>query len=349
MNATTTAATGIQLYDVAMFAYFGAFLLYAVHMFFARGRNFGLVANLVLIAAWVLHTVFLVNRAIFYYHQHQGFVLPATNMFEAISFFAWLIVLCYFALEYMLKTRFFGMIALILPVAGLAYTARGMDQDARELMPALKSYWLVFHVTAMFISYAAFALAFSFAIMYILRARGVASLEKIDPRFDLKYLDTVSYRLVMFGFPILTLGVFLGAVWADSAWGRYWGWDPKETWALITWLIYLAYLHLRMQWRWVGYRSALLNIVGFIMVLVTFQGVNLLDRVFKLNSIHAYAEGGGVFFLAVLGLAVLIPLIMYFLPMPKEDIARETDSLTQAKLKLASGDGGDVPEDEDTN
>jgi len=330
---TETAAKVIGLYDITMFAYFGAFIVYAVHMFFARSKPVGLIANLVLWAAWIMHTVFLVQRSVFYFHQHKGFVLPATNMFEAISFFVWLIVLLYFGLEIVLKTRYFGVLVLLLPVAGLAYTARGMSPDARELMPALKSYWLVFHVTAMFISYAAFALAFSFAIMYILRSRGIASLERIDPKFNMKYLDEVSYKLIMFGFPILTLGIFLGAVWADSAWGRYWGWDPKETWALITWLIYLAYLHLRVQWHLVGYRSALLNVIGFAMVLVTFQGVNLLDKAFNLNSIHAYAEGDGKFFLIVLGLAILIPTLMYFLPKPKEDVTRDVDSVSESRLE----------------
>lgn len=320
MSNPTLVPDGLQLYDFAMFAYFGAFVLYAFHMFWMRKPWFGKIAVSVLWGAWGLHTWFLVNRSIFYFHQYQGFVLPSTNMFEAISFFVWLIVLLYFALELVLKTRMFGMVALVLPVAGLAYTARGMDQNARELMPALKSYWLVFHITAMFISYAAFAMAFSFAIMYLLRSRGLMLLEKIDPKFDLKYLDNVGYKLVLFGFPILTLGVFLGAVWADSAWGRYWGWDPKETWALITWFIYLSYLHLRMQWKMVGFRSALFNIIGFVAVMITFLGVNMLDGIFKLNSIHAYAEGGAVFFLVILGLAVLIPTLMFFLPMPKEDI-----------------------------
>ena len=333
---TAAAAPGLQVIDFSMLAYFTAFFAYAVHLFFVRSKQFGLVANLILLAGWVLQTIYLVERSIFYYHQHQGFVLPSTNMYEAILFFIWLIVLLYIILEYVLKTRIFGMIALILPVAGLAYAALTETRDARELMPALKSYWLVFHVTAMFISYAAFALAFSFAILYILRSRGLARMEKIDPKFNLKYFDEVGYSLVLFGFPILTLGVFLGAVWADSAWGRYWGWDPKETWALITWFIYLTYLHLRVQWKLVGYRSALFLIIGFVSVLITFQGVNLLDSVFKLNSIHAYAEGGAVFFLVVLGLAVLFPVIMYFLPAPREDVARNLDSISTAKVRRAA-------------
>lgn len=328
--------TGINFYDYATFAYLAAFLLYGLHAFFFRQKSVGLVATALLAVAWVLHTVFLVQRALFYYAQYQGFVLPATNMFEAISYFAWLVVLLYLIVETgFIKTRAFGVFALIIPAAAMAYTGKYMDPAPRELMPSLKSYWLVFHITAMFISYASFAIAFMFSLMYVLRSRGIKSLEKIDAKYNLQYLDNATYKMVLFGFPVLTLGVFLGAVWADSAWGRYWGWDPKETWALITWFIYLAYLHLRLQWSWVGYRSALLNLIGFIAVLVTFQGVNLLDSVFKLGSIHAYAEGGGTFILALLGLAILIPLLMHFLPKPPEDDLRKDDGVGEG-FKAAS-------------
>jgi cytochrome c-type biogenesis protein CcsB len=322
-----TVSSGLEVYDYAMIAYFAAFIIYAAHAFFLRKRVVGIVAVLLLLTAATLHTVFLVQRGYYYFVQHQGFVLPATNMFEAISFFAWLSVIAYLVFEpLLLKTRYFGVFALILPTAAMAYTAKGINQDPRELMPSLKSYWLVFHVTAMFISYSVLALAFMFALLYVFSARKVR-MQKLDSRYNLKHLDEVSYKLVLFAFPVLTLGIFLGAVWADQAWGRYWGWDPKEVWALITWLIYLAYLHFRIQRGWIGYRSALLNIIGFVSVLTTFVGVNLLDSAFKLNSIHAYAEGGGTFFLIVLGLAILIPLIMYFLPMPDERQLREEQEM----------------------
>lgn len=329
MTGSNVISSGLEVYDYAMIGYFAAFVVYAAHAFFLRQRATGIVAVLLLLAAAILHTVFLFQRGIYYYHQHQGFVLPATNMFEAISFFAWLSVIAYLVFEpLLLKTRFFGVFALIIPTAAMAYTAKGINQDPRELMPSLKSYWLVFHVTAMFISYSVLALAFMFALLYVFSARKVR-LQKIDSRFNLRHLDEVSYKLVLFAFPVLTLGIFLGAVWADQAWGRYWGWDPKEVWALITWLIYLAYLHFRIQRGWIGYRSALLNIIGFASVLITFIGVNLLDQAFKLNSIHAYAEGGGTFFLVILGLAILIPLVMYFLPMPDErQLLEEQDMLS---------------------
>ncbi len=173
MNEMAHASSGINVYDFATFGYLGAFLLYALHAFFFRQKSVGVAATLLLGASWILHTVFLVERSLFYHAQYQGFVLPATNMFEAISYFAWLVVLLYLIVETgFLKTRLFGVFALIVPAAAMAYTGKWMDPTPRELMPSLKSYWLVFHITAMFISYAAFALAFSFALMYVLRANG---------------------------------------------------------------------------------------------------------------------------------------------------------------------------------
>jgi cytochrome c-type biogenesis protein CcsB len=315
------ALSGNTFYDIAMIAYFASYVIYALHGFIFRKQAVGAVALGVLCAAFALHTTFLVERALFYYAQYGGFVLPAVSMFEAISYFAWLIVLIYIPIEnFMLKSRYFGMFALLPAVGGMAYAALASTSEPNQMMPALKSYWLVFHITAMFLSYAAFAIAFSFAIMYVMRSRGARGMERIDPRFDLKYIDETANKLILTGFPMLTLGILLGAVWAYYAWGRFWQWDPKENWALITWMIYLAYLHLRVQWNWTGYRSALFNMTGFVSVIITFDGVNLLVNVFGLASEHSYAQGGGgVFMLIVLGLAFLIPIVLHFLPQPAEE------------------------------
>jgi cytochrome c-type biogenesis protein CcsB len=333
---------GSQVFDYAVYAYFAAYLCYLGVAFF-RNKVVGWLATGLLAAGWVTHTVFLVERVQWYYQQHQTFVLPSTNMFEVIGYFAWLIVLAYLIAEnFFLKTRAFGFLCLVVPLAAVAYASQGMAPDPRELVPSLKSYWLKYHITAMITSYALFALSASFAVAYVLVSRGFRGLDRIDKRFNLKFLDETSYKLVLVAFPVLTLGIGLGAVWAHDAWGRYWGWDPKEVWALITWLVYLSYLHFRVQMSWLGYRSALLNIIGFGAVLITFQGVNMLDSIFKLNSIHAYATGtAGPFFLCALGLIVLIPVIMLMLPKPNDDLQQFEqewrESLRQKQQRDAGG------------
>jgi cytochrome c biogenesis factor len=201
----------------------------------------------------------------------------------------------------------------------------------------LKSYWLVFHITAMFISYSGFALAAVFSLMYLLRAKGVKLLANAGERMSLRYLDETANRIIMIAVPVLTLGVALGAFWADAAWGRYWGWDPKETWALATWLIYIAYLHFRHRPGWLGYRSAVLSCLGFMAVLITFQGVNLLDNVFSLNSIHAYTMGAAnvqkdIISLGILALPTLVFLVMLFLRPPAGDLSETRSSEPEEQL-----------------
>src|SRR5262249_51766086 len=155
-----------------------------------RQKAIGYAATGLLAAGWVVHTVFMVERCQWYYQQHQTFVLPSTNMFEVIGYFAWLIVLAYLIAEQLLfKSRAFGFIALLDPIRSVAYAIHSMAPDPRELMPSLKSYWLKYHITAMITSYALFALSAAFAFAYVLRARGLKALEHIDSRYNLRFLD----------------------------------------------------------------------------------------------------------------------------------------------------------------
>jgi cytochrome c-type biogenesis protein CcsB len=156
----------------------------------------------------------------------------------------------------------------------------------RELLPALRSHWSSIHVTSSLIGYASFALAFGATIGYMLQERMLKSkrincLQKHLPPLDV--MDHLAYRMVAIGFPMLTLGIVTGALWAQSAWNSFWSWDPKETWSLITWLVYAAYLHVRVVAGWRGSLAKRLLIVGFICVLITFFGVNFLS-----HGLHRY-------------------------------------------------------------
>jgi cytochrome c-type biogenesis protein CcsB len=152
----------------------------------------------------------------------------------------------------------------------------------------LQSNWLTAHVITCFLGYAAFALAFSLSLLYLLKSRGGEGaggfLETRLPSSSL--LDDYSYRLIAVGFPMLTLGIITGAAWANEAWGSYWSWDPKETWSLIIWLIYAAYLHARLARGWQGRRAAWLSVFGFAATLFCYLGVNLF-----LSGLHSYATG----------------------------------------------------------
>ncbi len=162
-----------------------------------------------------------------------------------------------------------------------------ISDNIRPLLPALKSNWLIAHVMTCFLGYAGFAIAFGISIMYLIKQddhRGKGWLLTRLPEPGL--LDELTHQMVMFGFLFLSIGIITGAVWANSAWGRYWGWDPKETWSLITWFIYATFLHARMMRGWAGKRIAILSVIGFIAVMFTYFGVNYLP------GLHSYGASG---------------------------------------------------------
>jgi cytochrome c-type biogenesis protein CcsB len=158
------------------------------------------------------------------------------------------------------------------------------SKDVKELMPALRSNWLGFHVSTAIIAYGAFGVSFVLSIIFLLRDRMKASgfLDQHIP--DKEKLDMISYRSVSLGLLFLTFTIITGAIWAERAWGSYWSWDPKETWSLVTWIIYAIYLHLRLRKGWRGRSAAIFAVVGFICVLFTYLGVNT-----WLPGVHSYA------------------------------------------------------------
>ena len=175
---------------------------------------------------------------------------------------------------------FAGVIAAVI----MASTAIA-SPEIEPLLPALKSNWLLFHVSACFISYSGFALAMGSALAYLVV--DLSPFKKRNPENRaklLKTMDGLTHRLILFGYPLLTLGVVTGSVWAELSWGRYWNWDPKETWAFATWLIYAAYLHLRyLSWAR-GRLLAFFAVFAFGLILFTYYGVN-----FWLSTLHDYA------------------------------------------------------------
>jgi cytochrome c-type biogenesis protein CcsB len=204
--------------------------------------------------------------------------VPLSNFYESLIFFAW--SLPFMALTVFRRQRqaYLGVVVGLLAAIILAYASLGVDSHIRPLMPALKSNWLLIHVVTCFLGYAAFALAFGSAVLYLVQ--GPRPSGKLPAPAD---LDRFTYQGVVLGFILLTLGILTGAVWAESAWGRYWSWDPKETWSLITWFIYATLLHARLIKGWQGRRIAWLAVVGFMAVLFTYLGVS-----FLLPGLHSY-------------------------------------------------------------
>ncbi len=268
------------------FIYFAAFVFYLFRMIL--GKEFwGKVATLAALGGLLAHTVALIIRWVASYDLGIGRA-PLTNFYESLIFFAWTISLLYLLMEWRLKNRSLG--AFVMPAAFLvmayASIAPGINNRIEPLIPALQSNWLTSHVLTCFLGYAAFTVAFALAIMFLIKKR--FALKNGNPGMFLRLLpdedmiDELMYQCVVLGVVFLALGIVTGSVWAHYAWGSYWSWDPKETWSLITWLVYAAMLHARLVRGWRGKRMAVLSIIGFGCVLFTYLGVNFLP------SLHSY-------------------------------------------------------------
>ena len=203
---------------------------------------------------------------------------PFSNMHEFSAAFSWGIVAAYLAVEMRYRVRVLG--AIVVPGAfGMLWYASTIPADQAPLVPALQNNLLLtIHVAVSIVAYGTFAVSFGAALLYLVRTR-LGEDRLPSPAL----LDEIGYRSVTIGFPFMAGVIILGALWADVAWGRYWGWDPKETASLVTWLIYGAYLHARTLRGWKGDRSALLLVLGFVAVLFTYFG-NLF-----FGGLHSYA------------------------------------------------------------
>jgi cytochrome c-type biogenesis protein CcsB len=217
---------------------------------------------------------------------------PITSLHEAMSFFAWSIVGLYLLLQ--LRYRLPSLGAFVSPVALVfVFAAVGLPGDIQPLPAALQSAWLPVHVVLLFLGDGVFALAAAAGVMYLIQERQLKN-KKLGALFhrlpNIEVLDELNYRCLTIGFPLLTVGIITGAIWAQQAWGTYWSWDPKETWSLITWLLYAGLLHGRLTVGWRGRRAAVWAIIGFGSVLFTFLGVNYVLPLLipELESLHIY-------------------------------------------------------------
>ncbi len=268
----------IILFKIVLICYLVATILYLIQVV-GRKENLGKIARWSLLGGALVQLVGFVVEFIRVGHT------PVTNLHESLSFFAWCLVALFLFFD--LRYRLSVMGAFSSGLAVITMLGSGIAPNAVEpLNPALNSWWFPLHVTFAFLGNAAFALAFGAGIMYLLQDRMLKSKRFSTLYYRLPSLDTldnINYRALSFGFPLMTLGIISGAAWAESVWGTYWSWDPKETWALMTWFVYAALLHGRMSIGWRGRRAAIFAIIGFACLLFTFLGANLF-----LNGMHTF-------------------------------------------------------------
>ena len=251
---------------------------------------------------------------------------PLSNLYESLLFFTWGVTILTILVEYKTKLFLIGAVTTPLAMFVTAFATLSLPegmQKAAPLVPALKSNWLMMHVSVMMLSYSTLISGSLLAILFLTLTKGndinlqgnsmgtrqyselknysrdtlLSNLASQDALVNqktlgsenwnkltlLESLDNLSYRIIGLGFPLLTIGIISGAVWANEAWGSYWSWDPKETWALLTWLVFAIYLHTRLTKGWEGRKPALIASLGFVTVWICFLGVNLIGE-----GLHSY-------------------------------------------------------------
>jgi cytochrome c-type biogenesis protein CcsB len=241
---------------------------------------------------------------------------PLSNLYESLLFLTWTLLTLYLYVESQTKSKLIG--AILIPVALLINAFGNLTltpemQKASPLVPALQSNWLMMHVSMMLLSYATLIMGSLLCILFLVISQyREVDLKQVDensaPLYNimldyyeaklispqnnvselgklklLQSLDNWSYRIIGLGFPFLTIGIISGGVWANEAWGSYWSWDPKETWALITWLVFATYLHARITKGWEGKKTAILGGLGFFVIWICYLGVNFLGK-----GLHSY-------------------------------------------------------------
>jgi len=265
----TTVLSGVP------FIYFIAFLL-SLAGGINRNDRAAKIASYVILAGLTVHTAGLIIRWMESYALGSGHV-PLSSLYESLIFFSWSIILLLVIIVW--KTRREELRICGLPVAFLltfiASFAPGLESKIQPLIPALRSNWLASHVIACLLGYGAFVIASLLSFMYLLKGRrNPGTIMSIFP--DDETMESLIYQTLFMGYVMFTLGIITGSVWAHAAWGSYWSWDPKETWALITWLIYTAALHVRHVGTSRGKKVAVLALIGLGSVLFTYLGVNYL-------------------------------------------------------------------------
>lgn len=225
----------------------------------------------------VVHTFLILLRTI------EGMRPPFQTLYETLSWFAWSANVTYLYVQSRWREIHLpGYIVAGISMAACLYSLFTRSPEIAPIPPALQSPWYEVHVVAAFFSYAVFVVSFAVEVCYF-KFRNDPYIGHTDETFH-----RWTHRLVLLGFPFLTFAVFSGAAWANDAWGRYWSWDPKETWSLITWTVYAVYLHAKAIGGWKDRPASILNILGFICMIMTFLGVNWLVKLLDIPSMHAY-------------------------------------------------------------
>ncbi len=287
-----------QLPVIACFLLFFGMITYWISLVIPKNNLiFKLSRGIVLISNLLFGSTLLIRWV------GEGY-FPLSNLYESLIFLSWTISFIHLFVESKTQSRIIGSLAtpLVFFISGFSSLTLPVEmQKALPLVPSLQSNWLMMHVSMMMVSYATLIVGSLFSLLYLAfiyfnkeqkellvevsgnQNSNVLTSSNSSKLSLLETIDVWSYRIIGLGFPFLTIGIISGAVWANEAWGSYWSWDPKETWALITWLVFAIYLHSRLLKGWQGKKAAVLGSAGFFVIWICYLGVNFLGK-----GLHSY-------------------------------------------------------------
>lgn len=268
----------VYLFYISIFFYLLSTTFYLIYLFISK-RIVGRLGHYSLMIGFFVHLV-----SMFFRYLNAGYT-PITNAHEALSFFALCIAGFFLYAKNIYKMEMLGCI--ILPaLTVISIFASTFPTEIKPLPPVLNSNWLPVHTMFSFTGSAAFLITFFISCVYLFAEKEMKKkrFSLMATRFPaLDTLDSINYKCMSYGFLFLTIGIITGSIWANLAWGSYWSWDPKETWSLITWIVYAILIHNRLTIGWRGRKTAYMMIIGFFSMLVTFLGVN-----FFIGGLHSY-------------------------------------------------------------
>ncbi len=283
---------GSLLFTVSLIFVIASFLGYFSYIF-TSNKLASKLSFIALIIALAIQTFAFIERWVYSY-QIGIDTPPLVDLYDSLVFFAYVVILGFILVKIFYDFDVLGFIISI--VAGLALAFASFSPLAKSTIeptiPALQSSWLIYHIVTLFIAYGAFGASFGLGILYLLKHKMESNSSKKRKGFlsllpPSVIIDEAVYKVVVFGLVFLTVGVVIGAAWADSAWGGFWSWDPKETWSLITWITYVLFVHARITKGWAGKKMAWIAIIGFAVVIFCYLGVDII-----IPGLHSYATSG---------------------------------------------------------
>ncbi len=310
---------GSFYFTISLLMIIASFIGYFLYMFTVN-KLISTASFAVVVAAFALQTFAFIIRWRYSY-QIGIYIPPLIDLYDSLVFFAYVILFGFILLKLFYNFDSLGFIMTFIAMASLAFaTISPLATSAIEpfIIPALRSYWLLYHIISLFLAYGAFAASFGIGILFLIKYKQIDNSKqskninkainkgnllkflsilfypfillyrqfiKLSPSIEI--LDEAIYKVVVFGFLFLSIGIVIGAAWADNAWGGYWSWDPKETWSLITWITYAIFIHARLTKGWNEKKMAWIAVIGFAVVIFCYLGVDLI-----IPGLHSYATPG---------------------------------------------------------